>query len=282
MKAGRTRWLQNQHDYSMPLSKLEKVWTGSYLILRDYADGLFPPRFEDQQVAYQNEIAYHGSLPGVAHAASVDADRRKPFWNAAALQQYMPQFLRVVAAIEQAGVPAGGRILELGCGSGWMSEMLAVLGYRVCGTSLAPDDIEVAERRVAALAAKGVVAELQFRLAPMESVHEALGAEAGFDAAFVFEALHHAFDWQAAIASAARCLRPGGVLLICNEPNLLHTCVSYRVARLSNTHEIGMSRSALVRQLRMSGFRRIEILHNRLGFSMRPHWIAAQLPGGAA
>ena len=42
---------QNLVRYDLPLSKVGKVAAGSWLILRDYADGLFPPRFEDQQAA---------------------------------------------------------------------------------------------------------------------------------------------------------------------------------------------------------------------------------------
>lgn len=102
------------------------------------------------------------------------------------------------------------------------------------------------------LEAKGLSPAFKFVAAPMESVHKAV-ATGSFDAAFVYEALHHAFDWREAIRSAHACLRDGGWFLICNEPNVLHTCISYRVAKLSNTHEIGFRKSALVGELQKTG-----------------------------
>jgi len=109
----------------------------------------------------------------------------------------------------------------------------------------------------------------------METVHVTLAGEL-FDAVFVFEALHHAFDWRETIESAAKCLRPGGWLLICNEPNLLHTCISYRVAKLTNTHEIGFSKGDLVTALQKTGFRKIISTGPKLHWWTRPHWLLAQ------
>ena len=69
---------------------------------------------------------------------------------------------------------------------------------------------------------------------------------------------------------------PGGWLLLCDEPNWLHTFVSYRVAKLSNTHEIGFTRRQLTGQLRQTGFQEVVIARNRFGFLVKPHWLAAQ------
>jgi SAM-dependent methyltransferase len=55
-------------------------------------------------------------------------------------------------------------------------------------------------------------------------------APKSFDGVFVFEALHHAFDWRQAIQASFHCLKEGGWLVLANEPNLLHTYISYRVA----------------------------------------------------
>jgi SAM-dependent methyltransferase len=110
----------------------------------------------------------------------------------------------------------------------------------------------------------------------MEEVDEAVRELPPFDAVFVFEALHHAFAWREAIDAAYRCLRPGGWLLLCDEPNWLHIFISYRVARLSNTHEVGFTRGQLTGQMREAGFREIVIARNRFHFLLRAHWLAAQ------
>ena len=201
---------------------------------------------------------------------------RKPFWSARAIRHFMGMFARLAAAFHTLGVRPPQSVLELGCGKGWMAEMLAQMGYRVLGTTLTEIDVAHASPRVDALRAKGIPAELSFRACPMETVDEAVGDAGPFDAAFVFEALHHAYDWRRSLTAAGRCLRPGGWLVLANEPNLLHTLVSYRVARLTGTHEIGMSRRAIRAHLLANGFSTVRILGGRPGFFVRAHWIAAQ------
>ena len=137
-------------------------------------------------------------------------------------------------------------------------------------------DVEHAATRVDALRVKGVPHCLEFLACPMESADQALRDRPRFDAIFIYEALHHAYDWRAALTAAAGCLRPGGWLVLGNEPNLLHTLVSYRVARLSNTHEVGMSRREIRRHLLSCGFDQVRILNRRPGFLVVPHWIAAR------
>jgi len=110
----------------------------------------------------------------------------------------------------------------------------------------------------------------------MESVHEVLQEQESFDGVVVFEALHHAFDWRRAMESAYLCLKAGGWLVLANEPNLLHTFISYRVARLSNTHEIGLSRKALTREMRRVGFKETRVFAPKPNNLVSPHWLAAR------
>lgn len=266
----------NLRDYHMPLGKVGKVLAGTWLILRDHADGHFPPTFEDQQKAYQGEIDYFASIPGAARERMIADHVVKPFWNSESFGRYAGELARLMGVLEALGVPADGRLLELGCGCGWMAEFLAIRGYDVTGTTIAPDDVGIGEKRVMALVARGLPRRLRFRAAPMESVDEAVGDLGGFDATFVFEALHHAFDWRRSIQAAARTLRPGGWLVLANEPNLVHTLVSYRVGRLTNTHEIGMSGSALRKEMRRAGLSEIRVFQPRWENWVTPHWLAGR------
>jgi cyclopropane fatty-acyl-phospholipid synthase-like methyltransferase len=266
-------------DYHLPLGKLGKLSAGGWLILQDYADGKFPPTFADQAAAYAAEVEFYSSMSGSSREENVRAHRAKPFWGAKAFGFYSHHFTRLLATFEALGFRADEHLLELGCGAGWMAEFLTLNGYRVTGTTITPDDVQLGEERGRACVARGLPpGRLNFRLAPMETVHEAVADLVPVDHVFVFEALHHAYNWQAAIHSAARCLRPGGWLVLANEPNLSHTFVSYRVGRLTNTHEIGMSGPALRAEMRSAGLIEQRTLAPRFDNKITPHWIAGRKP----
>lgn len=258
----------------MPLTRRDQLRAGSYLILRDYALGKFPPTFSDQAAAYEAEIAAAEGLPGVGPEELADMEMRKPFWFSG--KDYLPRFSALVRSLRLLGIAPPARLLELGCGSGWMAEFLATMHFRVTATTISPQDVALGNRRVRSLAEKGLATELEFLQCPMEQILRGIGQRPPYDAVYVYEALHHAFSWREAVVASYECLKPGGWLLICEEPNVLHTFVSYRLSRLANTHEIGFSRSELVRHLRATGFRPVKVLRNRVGLLVRPHWIAAR------
>jgi 2-polyprenyl-3-methyl-5-hydroxy-6-metoxy-1,4-benzoquinol methylase len=260
----------------MPLSKVDKVMAGGYVILNDFAAGIFPPRFEDQAKTYQGEIDYDKSIPGESSEQVFSAHSRKPFWNARSTRFYIEGYLKILEAFERYGIVPPQRILELGCGSGWTCEFLALNGYAVVGTTIAPFDIDIANRKKRAMEVKGLPVKMDFEVAPMETVEKVAANGELFDAAFIYEALHHAFDWREALTSASKCLKPGGFFLVANEPNRLHTFISYRVAKLSNTHEIGMSKPAIVQHLRSIGFTQVDVLQPRLDNFYTHIWIMAR------
>lgn len=272
----RTLWELNQHDMNLHLSKFDKLLVGLHLILRDYSQGDFPPTFQDRQLAYDAEIAYKYSLPGIDVTDMTDTLMRKPFWYGSALKSYLSGFMNMVEAFEQIGLHPPHKVLELGCGTGWMAEFLALMRFQVVGTSISPHEIQDAQHRVQSLQAKLLDVDLEYRVTPMESVDQAVPDQMPFDGVFVFEALHHAYDWRQAVRASYACLKPGGWLIIANEPNALHTWISYRVARLSKTHEIGFTRTELMRHLELTGFRNLTVLRNTFSAYVRPHWIASQ------
>jgi SAM-dependent methyltransferase len=276
LRAGRDLWAKNQKDWNLPLSKCDKLRVGVYLVLKDYSQGAFPPTFEDQQQAYRNEVNYRFALPGMSPDEVLLTDLRKPFWFGHGLRYHLKDFLKLAQALEQARLTPPAQLLELGGGTGWTAEFLALLGFKVVSTTLSPLDVEAAAKRIDALRARTIPFELRFLASPMETVAEVVKEHCPFDAAFVYEALHHAFDWKAAIASAFACLRLGGWLLVCGEPNVLHTAVSYRVAKLTKTHEIGFSKPELVAQLKRAGFQRVISFGQRPHLFFRHHWLMAQ------
>jgi 2-polyprenyl-3-methyl-5-hydroxy-6-metoxy-1,4-benzoquinol methylase len=276
LRKGRRLWELNSKEWNYPLSVWDKLWCGGYIILKDYSEGTFPPQFEDQALAYQNEINYNTFLPGADFAQTQKSHAIKPFWTPAACTKYMTDFNRIYALFQRHGVNPGQRLLELGCGPGWMAEMFALAGYSVLGTTISHHDVALANKKIEALRCKDLPSELSFLAQPMESVDEIPGCHEAFDAAYVYEALHHAFDWSKALQATGRTLKPGGWLLLASEPNRLHTCISYRVAKLSRTHEIGFSKNELFRELKGCGFSSVEVLRPRVDNWVTPLWILAR------
>jgi len=260
----------------MSLSKLDKVHSGAFIILHDYAEGKFPPAFTDQNATHDAEISIREKLGGLTSKQYTEAELRKPFWGSDRTKLYLKSYCQLVGALEKLSILPPARLLELGCGVGWTAEFLALAGYEVTGISISPSDIADAQRRIESIRAKGLQPSLRFEISTMEAVCETVGPRDYYEAVFIFEALHHAFDWREALRSSFACLKPKGWLLLCNEPNVLHTFVSYRVARLSNTHEIGFSKRELVAELREIGFKTIVSVGPKLHYWIRPHWLFAQ------
>ena len=115
---------------------------------------------------------------------------------------------RALAALA-AALPAGGHVLDLGCGPGTDEETLASLGYRVTAIDWSPAMVEEARRRVAIA---GLSDRVDVRRLAIDEV-DRLEPDA-FDAAWSnFGALNCVPDLPAAARAIARRVRPGGVLV---------------------------------------------------------------------
>jgi len=273
---GRRVWEENSKNFRRPLTRWEKLICGGYIILEDYSVGEFPPRYEDSQQTFKAEIDYRTSRAGVDEQKAFEAGMRKPFWKGEYGTSFLRKFADAADYMQSVGIQPGQRLLELGCGAGWMAEFFALLKYDVTATTISPFDVRDAQRRVESVEAKGLSCNLRYVASPMEEVDDHVMEYAPFNGVYVFEALHHAHDWRKSIRAAHHCLCDGGWIFILCEPNVAHTSIAYRIAKLSNTHEIGFLRSDLVSTLRNAGFKKVRVLKNRLHWCVKPHWIMAQ------
>src|SRR5436305_7329907 len=105
------------------------------------------------------------------------------------------------------------RVVDLGCGSGWTTLFLAEAGYDALGLDLVPANVDVARDRAARWGSSA-----RFEVADLEALEP---AGSPFEAALLFEALHHCAHQEAVLTGAAGQLRPGGWLLV-GEPTWLH------------------------------------------------------------
>ena len=82
---------------------------------------------------------------------------RKPYDNRAGNEQFYLQAYAVMNLVRAMDIRHGGRILEVGSGPGWVSELLMLLGYDVDGIEPSADFVAVARERIERAAATRVV-----------------------------------------------------------------------------------------------------------------------------
>lgn len=108
------------------------------------------------------------------------------------------------AILDATGTGPGTRLLDLGCGTGLLLSLAAQRGATVTGLDVTPGLLAVADRRLP-------TAELWH--ADMCSLPF---GDAGFDVVTAVNAIQFAADPRAALAEAARVVRPGGLVAIGN------------------------------------------------------------------
>lgn len=139
-------------------------------------------------------------------------------------------------------------VADLGAGEGLLSELLA----RRCKKVIAVDNSEKIVAFGAAKAKKNGLKNLEFRLGDLQNPPLEAGS---VDLVILSQALHHAADPAAALASAARLLKPHGQILILDL--LKH---NFDKARdLYGDCWLGIAESDLHRWLEAAGFKKIEI-----------------------
>lgn len=108
------------------------------------------------------------------------------------------------------GPVRGGTALEIGAGRRATGARLAVTVFgaaEVDAVELYPASVAAARSAVAGV--PGV------RAVDVGDATRLEAPDASYDAVFCYHLLHHAGDWRAAVAEAARVLRPGGRLYVC-------------------------------------------------------------------
>jgi SAM-dependent methyltransferase len=142
--------------------------------------------------------------------------------------------------------PPPARVLDCGCGSGWLTHLLQRRGYDAVGIDVAAQAIDLARSNP------------PFRSQADPAFHvldsEAMAFDAEFDAVLFYDSLHHSVDEGRALACAYRALRPGGVC-VTSEPGRGHHARSRDVVARFDVTEKDMPSHHIVRLGRQVGFR---------------------------
>jgi len=175
-------------------------------------------------------------------------------------------YLMRVGALMNLLPPPPARILECGCGTGWLAHFLARRGYSVLAIDVASNAIDLARRNP--VFRHGATPE--FMLADSEN----LEFESTFDAVLFFDSLHHAVDEAAALRSAFRALKPGGIC-VALEPGRGHHHKSLDVESTYDVTEKDMPPAYVWQLGRSAGFARCRIFPS-------PEYLSKILYGNAA
>lgn len=120
--------------------------------------------------------------------------------------------------------PNGRTVVDLGCGGGLLAAPLAVAGARVVGVDLARQALAAGKRREVAT----------YLPVAGDLLHTPIAAGAA-DLVLLADVLEHVADPRAAVAEAARLLRPGGHLFV----NTIHRTLRSRLLAITLGEGLG-------------------------------------------
>jgi len=176
--------------------------------------------------------------------------RSKPFGhNPRETARFLIDFGYVLQLLD---LHVGASLVELGCGSGWMTRLAARQGVHAEGYDISPEMIEIAR---AESEHEGLFVHFE------AGDYEELDLGRRFDACLIYDALHHSERPELVLACAKRALKPGGRILLA-EPNWKQRFQGRTASDAYGTTELGYSPRTLKRLLREAGFTDIRRFHN--------------------
>jgi SAM-dependent methyltransferase len=108
---------------------------------------------------------------------------------------------------------SGALVLDIGAGNCWMSYRLALAGYRPFATDLLTNDhdgLGAARRYRSVLPALFPRFQAEMSSLPFQDEQ--------FDAVIFNASFHYAEDYKATLREALRCVRQGGIIIVCDTP----------------------------------------------------------------
>ncbi len=161
--------------------------------------------------------------PGMLDAERSYYLRTKPFYNLAnkpvkhtgdgmdeETHRHFTDFANMAVTL---ALPAGASILDVGCGSGWLSEYFARLGYDVTGIDISDDLIQMARERLDRTPYK-VDHETPLRCRFLTHDVETAPLAEKFDAVICYDSLHHFVDEHAVMSHLSAMVSRNGLLFI--------------------------------------------------------------------
>jgi SAM-dependent methyltransferase len=206
-----------------------------------FEHAILPPPMTDPKQGEREYFARIGE-EGRKHAL------RKPFSD-----DHCLEYLANVTTLMSLLRPPPARIVEFGCGTGWLGQLFAQRGYEVIGVDISPEAIAMAEQ----LKLERGLSNATYLVADYEDVK----IDPPADYVLFHDAFHHAESEIAAMRAAYNALVPEGMVL-CIEPGEGHSQSesSRRAVEEFGVHEKDMPPRTIIRHGRAAGFRRHLVL----------------------
>ncbi|KAA2242444.1 methyltransferase domain-containing protein [Chitinophaga agrisoli] len=112
--------------------------------------------------------------------------------------------LNFIAACLEKSIPAGGRVLDVGCGNGVISRHLGQFGYNVLG-------VDISDKTIAVARSRNRLPNVRFEAVSAEEL-TAQGQQ--YDAVICSEVLEHLHQPGVLLRTIAATLKPEGVLIV--------------------------------------------------------------------
>ena len=143
---------------------------------------------------------WHGTIAAEPGSAEFLDETERRFLSECWFAQ-LPGAAPFSELIDFAGL-AGKRVLEIGCGTGVHTRLLADAGALVSAVDLTPTAVDLTRKRLALHDLEADVREADAESLPF--------ADASFDFVWSWGVIHHSSDTAAVVAEVARVLAPGG------------------------------------------------------------------------
>lgn len=245
------------------LDKLEHDGKHPALTVADRAETAFPGLADDETlpsgVPTQRPADKAVGLDDVAEMWNANAEE----WDACmgAVGDDTRRYWSDDIVLDMLGSPAGRRILDLGCGNGYLSRLLAARGADVVGVDMSAGMLSQAASYPATAGSVRYVRSSITDLSALPS-HS-------FDGAVSNYVLHDVADYGQALAEVHRVLRPGASLVL----TLIHPCFSSG-PRTWNTSPPDSPRREDAAALLVDGYfrRSTYLIEDWSGFSAIPYY----------
>lgn len=132
---------------------------------------------------------------------------------------YLSNFTNTVQTLN---LPGGSLVLDVACGGGWLSHLMARLDYRTVGIDISEDFVELARRRMKndpLLRLSAEEADHSFFVHDLEEAPLPEAQRGRFDAVVFESCVHHFYDPITAIENAAAALKDDGIAVILEGEN---------------------------------------------------------------